>query len=129
MPAAAPVYLDTYDRGELDDRIDKLMALLDECKLCPRACSVNRNKGERGYCNSNRHLKVSSVQPHYGEEDVLVGIYGSGTIFLSNCNLGCIYCQNYDISHLGHGQLMTEEELARSTTSISSRPPISHRRS
>jgi putative pyruvate formate lyase activating enzyme len=114
MPAAAPVYLDTYDRGELDDRIDTLMAILDECNLCPRACGVNRNKGEKGYCKSNRHLEVSSVQPHYGEEDVLVGIYGSGTIFLSNCNLGCIYCQNYDISHLGHGQLMTEEEFARS---------------
>jgi putative pyruvate formate lyase activating enzyme len=113
MPTA-PVYLETYERGELEERIEQLMAILNECTLCPRACGVNRNEGEKGYCKSNSHLMVSSVQPHFGEEDVLVGVYGSGTIFLTNCNLGCIYCQNYDISHLGQGRLMTEEELAQS---------------
>ncbi|MEA2074448.1 MAG: radical SAM protein [Euryarchaeota archaeon] len=112
MPA--PVYLETYESGELEERIEKLMAILNECNLCPRACGVNRTKGEKGYCNSDNHLTVSSVQPHYGEEDVLVGTHGSGTIFLTNCNLGCLYCQNYDISHLGHGQKITEEELALS---------------
>jgi putative pyruvate formate lyase activating enzyme len=112
MPA--PVYLETYERGELEERIEQLMAILNKCTLCPRACGVNRNEGEKGYCKSDSHLMVSSVQPHFGEEDVLVGIYGSGTIFLTNCNLGCIYCQNYDISHLGQGRLMTEEELAQS---------------
>ncbi len=112
MPA--PVYLETYERGELEERIEQLMAILNECTLCPRACGVNRNEGEKGYCKSDSHLIVSSVQPHFGEEDVLIGIYGSGTIFLTNCNLGCIYCQNYDISHLGQGRLMTEEELAQS---------------
>jgi putative pyruvate formate lyase activating enzyme len=113
MPTA-PVYLETYERGELEERIEQLMAILNECTLCPRACGVNRNEGEKGYCKSNSHLMVSSVQPHFGEEDVLVGVYGSGTIFLTNCNLGCIYCQNYDISHLGQGRIMTEEELAQS---------------
>ncbi len=112
MPAL--VYLETYERGELEERIKQLMAILNECTLCPRACGVNRNEGEKGYCKSDSHLMVSSVQPHFGEEDVLVGVYGSGTIFLTNCNLGCIYCQNYDISHLGQGRLMTEEELAQS---------------
>ena len=119
MPA--PVYLETYASGELDERIEKLMAILNECNLCPRACGINRNRGETGYCNSDNHLVVSSVQPHYGEEDVLVGTYGSGTIFLTNCNLGCLYCQNYDISHLGHGQKITEEELALSMINLQKR--------
>ncbi len=111
---AAPIYLETYESGELDERIAQLWAILHACTLCPRECGVDRIKGERGYCKSDSQLKVSSVQPHFGEEDVLVGTHGSGTIFLTNCNLGCIYCQNYDISHLGHGRAMTEEELARS---------------
>lgn len=112
MPA--PVYLETYTTGELDDRIEKLMAILNECTLCPRACGVNRMSAEKGYCKSDSRLMVSSVSPHFGEEEVLVGTHGSGTIFLTNCNLGCIYCQNYDISHLGHGRIMSEEEFAQS---------------
>ena len=116
-----PVYLETYESGVLDERIEKLEAILNECKLCPRACGVNRNKGEKGYCKSDKHLMVSSVQPHFGEEDVLVGTHGSGTIFLTNCNLRCIYCQNYDISHLGYGQRMTVEELAFSMLSLQKR--------
>ena len=115
------VYLETYESGVLDERIEKLEAILNECKLCPRECGVNRNKGEKGYCKSDKHLMVSSVQPHFGEEDVLVGTYGSGTIFLTNCNLRCIYCQNYDISHLGYGQRMTVEELAFSMLSLQKR--------
>jgi putative pyruvate formate lyase activating enzyme len=119
MPA--PVYLKTYETGELEERIEKLLALLNECNLCPRACGVNRTNGEKGYCKSGNELMVASVHPHYGEEDVLVGTYGSGTIFLTNCNLGCIYCQNYDISHLGYGQQVTEEELAQSMLSLQKR--------
>ena len=119
MPAS--VYLETYASGELEERIDKLIAMLNECYLCPRACGVNRTKGEKGYCKSDNHLMVSSVQPHFGEEDVLVGTHGSGTIFLTNCNLGCLFCQNYDISHLGSGQRMTEEELALSMLSLQKR--------
>ena len=112
MPA--PVYLETYSTGELDNRIEKLMALLNECTLCPRACCFNRMRAEKGYCKSDSRLLVSSVAPHFGEEEVLVGTHGSGTIFLTNCNLGCIYCQNYDISPLGHGRIMSEEEFAQS---------------
>ncbi|MFZ2071455.1 MAG: radical SAM protein [Halobacteriota archaeon] len=109
-----PVYLETYKSGELDERIEKLMAILNECKLCPRACGVNRTEGEKGYCKADNQLMVSGVHPHFGEEDVLVGTHGSGTIFLTHCNLRCIYCQNYDISHLGLGHRVTEEELALS---------------
>ncbi len=116
-----PVYLETYESGVLDERIEKLEAILSDCKLCPRECGVDRNKGEKGYCKSDKHLMVSSVQPHFGEEDVLVGSHGSGTIFLTHCNLRCIYCQNYDISHLGYGQRMTEEELAFDMLSLQKR--------
>ncbi len=112
MERLGPVYIETYARGVFEQRIEKLEAILNECKLCPRECGVNRTKGETGYCNSDKHLMLSSVQPHFGEEDVLVGTHGSGTVFLTNCNLGCIYCQNYDISHLGHGHRITEAELA-----------------
>ncbi len=117
----APLYLETYECGELEERIKKLEAILNECKLCPRECVVNRNKDEKGCCKSDKHLMVSSVQPHYGEEDVLVGSHGSGTVFLTNCNLRCIYCQNYDISHLGYGQRVTEEELALGMLSLQKR--------
>ncbi len=116
-----PVYIETYERGELDTRIEQLEAILEECTLCPRECGVNREKDERGYCNSGRSLKVSSVQPHFGEEPVLVGTHGSGTIFLTNCNLGCVYCQNYDISHLGYGRVMTEAELATQMLKLQNR--------
>lgn len=118
---AAPIYLETYETGELEERIEQLTAILNECTLCPRACGVNRMKGETGYCRAGKDLVISSVQPHYGEEDVLVGTYGSGTIFLTYCNLGCIFCQNYDISHLGYGQRVTEEEFARCMLSLQER--------
>ncbi|MEA3487715.1 MAG: radical SAM protein [Euryarchaeota archaeon] len=116
-----PVYIETYARGALEARLETLEAILTGCKLCPRECGVNRTKGETGYCNSDKHLMLSSVQPHFGEEDVLVGSHGSGTIFLTHCNLGCIYCQNYDISHLGHGQRITEAELALSMLALQRR--------
>jgi len=116
MKSAMPVpcYLENYASGELDARIEQLTAILSECTLCPRACRVDRTKDELGYCKAGYRLMVSGVHPHYGEEDVLVGTRGSGTIFLTHCNLGCLFCQNYEISHLGIGQLITEEEFAAS---------------
>ena len=98
---------------DIDDRIERLYNILEKCELCPRKCGVNRIKGEKGYCRSGKDLIVSSISPHYGEEDPLVGNYGSGTIFLTNCNLRCIFCQNYDISQRGHGSHMDLEELAK----------------
>lgn len=98
---------------DLNDRIKKLYKILGSCELCPRKCKVNRLKDEKGYCKSGEDLIVSSIGPHFGEEEPLVGDHGSGTIFLTNCNLRCIYCQNYDISQLGHGSHMSLEELAQ----------------
>lgn len=106
-----PSYLELYSSGELKNRVEKAYSILEECTLCPRRCRVNRIKGEQGRCRSGLLPKVSSYHPHFGEEAPLVGKFGSGTIFLTNCNLGCIFCQNYDISHLGYGKEVKEEEL------------------
>ena len=77
--------------------------LLESCELCPRVCKVNRLDGEKGFCGIGAKAVVSSTGPHYGEESVLVGKGGSGTIFFAGCNLGCVFCQNSDISQLRHG--------------------------
>jgi len=108
-----PCYLDLYRSGELDERIEKLNEILTDCHLCPRECRVNRAEGEKGYCKSAREMVVFSIGPHFGEENELVGRGGSGTIFLSHCSLGCLYCQNFEISHLGQGKVISTEELAR----------------
>jgi len=107
-----PIYLRSYEHGELNRKIEKLYGILESCHLCPRKCSVNRLEGEKGYCRSGKDLIVSSHGPHFGEEEPLVGTGGSGTIFLTNCNLLCAYCQNYDISHLGSGTTASEETVA-----------------
>ncbi len=107
-----PSYLDLLRSGELDRRIDELYSILKACSLCPRECGKNRLQGEKGYCSGGKDVVVSAIHPHFGEEEVLVGRGGSGTIFLTHCNLGCIYCQNYDISHLGEGRVMSSEEVA-----------------
>lgn len=98
--------------SELTARRDQALAILSECRLCPRECGVNRAAGETGFCDSGREALVASHGKHFGEERPLVGYGGSGTIFFANCNLGCIFCQNYDISHLGHGRPVATEQLA-----------------
>src|SRR3989304_2402533 len=107
-----PSYIELYQRGLLPDRIKKLKEFLKECTLCPRNCRVNRLKGEKGFCRGGEFACVSSGGPHFGEEAPLVGLKGSGTIFFTYCGLGCIFCQNYDISHLGHGEEIAASELA-----------------
>jgi putative pyruvate formate lyase activating enzyme len=89
-----------------------LEELLSPCRLCPRNCLAKRKEGEVGFCKVTDKLMISSFGPHFGEEPVLVGIGGSGTIFFTGCNLGCVFCQNYQISHLMEGEYITVEELA-----------------
>lgn len=113
-----PCYIKLYETKELQERIELLNKKLEKCNLCPRECKVNRIKGEQGFCKATNKLKISSAHPHFGEEPELVGRSGSGTIFFTNCNLGCIFCQNYDISHLGNGEEITEEELAQSMLTL-----------
>jgi len=87
---------------------------MSHCVLCPRKCQVNRNEGQTGFCGIACLPVVSSVGPHFGEESILVGAGGSGTIFFAGCNLGCIFCQNFEISHLRHGHQVTIDQLAQS---------------
>jgi len=97
------------------------VAALASCEICARTCGVNRLQDERGYCRSGRLAKVSSFGPHFGEEAALVGRGGSGTIFLTNCNLLCIFCQNYDISHLSEGVEVAPERMAEMMLSLQQR--------
>jgi putative pyruvate formate lyase activating enzyme len=94
------------------DRLAQGYNLLSPCRLCPRRCGVDRLAGQVGFCGVGRTALVSSAGPHFGEESCLVGAGGSGTIFLAGCNLGCIFCQNYDISHLRHGQPASPQHIA-----------------
>lgn len=87
--------------------------MLGECRMCPRECGVNRLQDERGVCGVGRRAVVASYNPHFGEESPLVGQGGSGTIFFAGCNLGCRFCQNYDISHDAEaGVMAAPDELA-----------------
>lgn len=108
-----PRYVTLHRKGELKKRGEALWEVLHECRLCPRECRVNRLEGETGFCNATDKLKIASYSPHFGEESGLVGHGGSGTIFLSHCNLGCVFCQNWDISHGGSGAAVEIHELAR----------------
>ncbi|MFH1311694.1 MAG: radical SAM protein [Candidatus Eisenbacteria bacterium] len=90
---------------------DFFRAQLEECTLCPRRCGVNRLKGEAGFCKAGTTVKVASYCLHTGEEPPISGRSGSGTIFFARCNMACVYCQNYPISQLGHGNEVTRERL------------------
>jgi len=107
-----PRYLNIKEE-ELDKRIKKAYKLLSSCEVCPRKCGVNRLEGEKGFCRSGEEVIVSSYNAHLGEEPPLVGCFGSGTIFFTNCNLKCVYCQNYPISQLGNGNKVSLSELAK----------------
>ncbi len=112
MQSFEPCYIKTYKEGLLKKRIEKAWNILKACNLCPRRCGVNRLSGQTGLCKTGEKAYVSSYNPHFGEESPLVGKNGSGTIFFTYCNLLCIFCQNYDISHEGHGEEITCEQLA-----------------
>lgn len=105
-------YLDLYNSGELLRRVKAAYARLKSCDLCPHDCRVNRLAGETGVCRSGASLKVASTNVHRGEEPPISGSRGSGTIFFSNCNLACRFCQNFPISQFGNGVEMTTRELA-----------------
>jgi putative pyruvate formate lyase activating enzyme len=116
-----PSYLDLHRKGELEVRRDKALRLLEACSLCPRLCGVNRLNGELGYCKTGRKAAVASYNAHFGEEAPLVGRNGSGTIFISSCNLLCSFCQNYDISHMAEGVEVAPELMAAMMMELSAR--------
>jgi putative pyruvate formate lyase activating enzyme len=107
-----PAYGRLEQEGKLAERIERAFDILEACELCPRQCGVNRKQGQKGYCRAPAKVVVYSAHPHFGEEVSLVGEGGSGTIFFSNCNLRCVFCQNWPIAHKGLGDRLSDEELA-----------------
>ena len=114
-PPEEPSYLQLFRTGELERRVRELEAMLESCRICPRDCLNNRLKDEIAACYSGRLPIVSSYTAHFGEEPALVGTHGAGNIFFGNCNLRCVYCQNYQISQTHKEQIrnqVTHERLS-----------------
>lgn len=107
-----PTYEVLESEGKLTRRIEQAYGIFEACELCPRQCGVNRLKGETGFCRAPVRPVVFSAHPHFGEEISLVGRHGSGTIFFSNCNLRCVFCQNWPIAHEGKGKVIEDADLA-----------------
>ncbi len=118
MTSKAPAYIDACRTGLLDERIEAARERLKCCTLCPRSCRIDRTAGETGVCRTGAEAWVSSYGPHFGEEAPLTGTGGSGTIFFTHCNLLCLFCQNYDISHGGAGDPVSAGQLARMMLSL-----------
>src|SRR5436853_2132805 len=115
MKESYPSYLRLFRAGALTKRVETLEALLERCTVCPRDCLNNRLRNEIAACYSGRLPIISSYTPHFGEEPPLVGTRGAGNIFFGNCNLRCVYCQNYQISQTHKEQIkneVTHERLA-----------------
>ena len=107
-----PAYLESYNNGNLNKVIEKTFKMLESCSICPRRCKVNRIKNEKGFCRTGLKAKVCSFMPHQGEEPPISGTRGSGTIFFAECNMACVYCQNYEFSQAGEGREVDFDELA-----------------
>ncbi|HXS00339.1 MAG TPA: radical SAM protein [Pyrinomonadaceae bacterium] len=124
MSTIEPSYLALFRGGVLDQRVEALEALLERCTVCPKDCLNNRLNNEIAACYSGRLPIVSSYTPHFGEEPPLVGTKGAGNIFFGNCNLRCVYCQNYQISQTHKQQLkneVTHERLAEMMLELQAR--------
>ena len=112
-PGFEPAYLELHRTGGLKERTEELWAIMERCQLCPRKCGVNRLEGMVGFCQApGAGLVISASQAHYGEERPLVGVGGSGTIFMTHCGLRCVFCQNWAISHLGRGSEESIDDFA-----------------
>lgn len=106
-------YLKTLREGRLQEKVAAARKMMESCTLCPRLCNVNRLEGELGFCGIGANAVISSASPHFGEESPLVGVNGSGTIFMTSCNLKCVFCQNFEISHLMDGAEMDDEGFGK----------------
>jgi len=109
---STPAYLRTYEERCLKEKVEEALESLHMCTLCPRNCRINRLEGRFAVCKVGRLARVSAFFPHLGEEDVLRGWRGSGTVFSSWCNLRCVFCQNFETSQMGAGVEVTPQELA-----------------
>jgi putative pyruvate formate lyase activating enzyme len=111
-PDFEPPYLKLHRTGELKNRGEELWNIMASCQLCPRECGANRLDGDEGFCRASSQLEISAYHPHFGEERPLVGKGGSGTIFLTNCGLRCVFCINWEISQEGIGSPKPIEDMA-----------------
>ncbi len=118
MRTIIPGYVRLYQAGKLEKRVNALKEKLKNCTVCPHRCRVDRLNNEKGFCRAGRNPAIASYGPHYGEEPVLVGTGGSGTIFFSFCTLKCVFCQNCEISQGGEGYELTASGLARIMLSL-----------
>ncbi len=107
-----PSYLNAYKSGQLKKIAKRLFLSLKTCQICPRRCKVDRLNDKVGFCKTAKLPEVYSFMCHHGEEPPVSGNKGSGTIFFSHCNMGCIYCQNYEFSQLGRGRQYSFRGLA-----------------
>ncbi len=113
MSRFQPAYMEAYSRNLFPEKIRRALLLMESCTVCPRKCSRDRVHGEKGFCRAGGLPEISSYGSHFGEENPLVGKHGSGTIFMTYCNLGCIFCQNYSLSRLGEGTRLSSEDFSR----------------
>jgi putative pyruvate formate lyase activating enzyme len=112
-PDFEPGYVRLHKKGELKERGQQLWQIMESCHLCPRQCGADRLSLDAGFCEATAQLEIASYQPHFGEEDPLVGSGGSGAIFFSNCGLRCVFCINWQISQGGRGTRCTIDDLAQ----------------
>lgn len=98
-------------KKNIKDNVSALFGRLNLCRLCPHHCAVNRLAGQKGRCRTGNEILVSSANLHFSEEPPVSGTRGSGTVFFANCSLSCVFCQNYPISHLGNGNIVTTDKL------------------
>jgi putative pyruvate formate lyase activating enzyme len=108
---SAPSYLD-LTAAEWRRKIEFLAGHSSPCRLCPRQCGAERENDRPGVCHAGREAKIASHNLHFGEEPPISGSRGSGTVFFSGCTLKCLFCQNYPISQLFHGEIYSIEQLA-----------------
>ena len=109
--ASVPAYVKLFREGALAARVEQAMVALGDCRLCGRRCAVNRLAGQAGECRGGSRARISSAFAHHGEEFMIRGIHGSGTVFLAGCSLHCLFCQNAEISHLDQGREVTPEQM------------------
>lgn len=117
-----PAYLTLYENGILFERIKAAYPLMENCEVCARRCGTERLSGQKGkYCRTALLPIISAYHPHFGEERPLVGHYGSGTIFITSCSLRCVFCQNWEISHLQQGQEVSLQRFAEMMVELQDR--------
>jgi len=117
----APGYLSPRGAERLRKAAKTLAGIMTSCVLCPHRCRIDRTAGERGFCDLGVRPMIDSALPHHGEEPVLSGRGGAGTIFFSSCNMRCLYCQNWQISHHAAGKTLDSADLSRVMSGLQGR--------